>query len=247
MIDIHSHVLHDTDDGARSLEDAVKLCLIAEEQGITDIILTPHFADYEQIEQFVSHRDNKLKELLSALEYEGIDVNIHTGCELYLDDYIYSAPNLDAVTLCRSRYMLCEFSLRHFDIDEALGWIDELIKRGYTPILAHPERYRPFIHTPEFLNEFVSRKILFQVNADSLTGENGKKCFNLACELLENNLVDFISSDAHSPDARPNNLLTKSKYFPDFLETEALEKLLNENPALVIGDRKIFLPERGVL
>ena len=69
MIDIHSHVLHDTDDGARSLEDAVRLCLIAEEQGITDIILTPHFADYEQIEQFVSHRDNKLKELLSALEY----------------------------------------------------------------------------------------------------------------------------------------------------------------------------------
>ena len=86
--------------------------------------------------------------------------------------------------------------------------------------------------------------MLFQINADSLTGGNGKACFALACEMLERNLIDFIASDAHSAKYRPNDLLTKSKFFPDFLEIETLEKLLEENPALVLSDRKIILPER---
>ena len=88
---------------------------------------------------------------------------------------------------------------------------------------------------------------MFQLNADSLTGGNGKGCFSLACAMLERNLADFIGSDAHSPIFRPNDLLTKSKYFPDFVEIETLEKLLEENPALVLGDKKIVLPERGII
>ena len=247
MIDIHCHVLHEIDDGARNLDDAVQLCFIAESQGITDIIVTPHFADYDNIDEFVSLRDEKLSELLRALDEEEIELNIKAGCELYLDEMIFSAPDLDRVTLNNSRYMLCEFSLRRFDFDEALSWIDELIRRGYVPIIAHPERYETFLRAPEFINEFASRDVLFQVNADSLTGGNGKACFMLACEMIEKNLVDFIGSDAHSPDRRANDLLTKSKYFPDFIEIQTLEKLLEENPALVLGDRKIIVPERGVI
>ncbi len=247
MIDIHCHVLHKIDDGAKDLGEAVRLCSIAERQGLTDIIVTPHFADYDSIDEFVSLREERLNELTETLEEEDIELNIKTGCELYLDEMIFSAPDLDRVTLNNSRYMLCEFSLRHFDFDEALSWIDELIHRDYVPVIAHPERYNTFLRAPEFINEFASRKVLFQLNADSLTGGNGKSCFSLACLMLENNLIDFIGSDAHSPDFRANDLLTKSKYFPDFIERETLEKLLEENPASVLGDRRIILPERGVI
>jgi len=235
------------DDGAQSLNEALALCTLAEKQGITDIIATPHFADYDEVEEFTALRNSRLDELVSALNDEGIELNIRAGCELYLDEMIYSAPNLDSVTLNGSRYMLCEFSLRNFDSDEALGWIDELIRRDYVPVIAHPERYNTFLRVPEYLNAFVSRNVLFQLNADSLTGGNGKACLRLACEMLTRNLIDFIGSDAHSAKYRPNDLLTKSKYFPDFLKTETLEKLLDENPALILGDRRIPLPERGVL
>ncbi len=247
MIDIHCHVLHGIDDGASDIHDAVSLRAIAEKQGLTDIITTPHFADYEQVEEFLKLRDEKLDEIKYALEVEKIELNVKTGCELYLDEMIFSAPDLDAVTLNNSRYMLCEFSLRRFDCDEALTWIDELIRRGYVPIIAHPERYSTFLRTPEYINAFSSRRVLFQLNADSLTGGNGKECFNLACEMLEKNLIDFIASDAHSPKYRPNDLLAKTKYFPEFLENETLERLLNENPELVLGDRKIQLPDRGII
>lgn len=247
MIDIHCHVLHGIDDGAADIGQAVELCSIAESQGITDIIVTPHFAEYDSVDEFVSLRDRKIDELIYALNEEEIELNIKAGCELYLDEMIFSAPDIDAVTLNGSRYMLCEFSLKSFDLDDALGWIDELLRRSYIPIIAHPERYATFLRMPEFINEFASRGVLFQINADSLTGGNGKSCFRLACDMLLNNLVDFIGSDAHSPRYRPNDLLTKSKYFPDFLENETLEKLLDENPALVLGDKKIILPERELI
>ena len=247
MIDIHSHILPGIDDGAKTTEDAIDLCRIAEGQGLTSVIATPHFASYDEVDIFVETRDEKLSLLKEALEYYDIDLPVFTGCELYLDEVIFSAPSLDKVTLNNSRYMLCEFSLRHFDCDEALSWIDELIKRDYVPIISHPERYSTFLHTPEFINEFSKKNVLFQLNADSLTGGNGRGCFNLACEMLENNLIDFIASDAHSAKYRPNDLLNKSKYFPDFLEIETLERLLEENPKLVLEDRLIHIPERGII
>lgn len=247
MIDMHCHILHGIDDGARTIEESLALCSIAERNSITDIVVTPHFADYEEVDDFLRIRDNRLEQLKIELDSVGSELEIHAGCELYLDELIFSAPNLDAITLNNSRYMLCEFSLRGFDCDEALDWIDELIKRDYVPVLAHPERYETFLRVPEFINEFAARDILFQVNADSLTGSNGKKCFNLACLMLKNNLVDFISSDAHSPRYRPNNLMEKIMDFPSFIDNETLERLFDENPSLVIGDRKIHLSERGII
>ena len=247
MIDIHCHVLHGIDDGADNLQDAVRLCSIAESQGLTDIIVTPHFADYEQVGEFIALRDEKLGELRDALKEEEIELNIQSGCELYLDEMIFAAPDLDGVTLGNSRYMLCEFSLNRFYYADALDWLDVLIDRGYTPILAHPERYKPFMHEPAMINEFASRNILFQLNMDSLTGGNGRHCFKLACEMLEKNLVDFIASDAHSPDDRPNDLLTKSKYLPDFVDYAVFEKLLEGNPKKVLNNELIEIPERGII
>lgn len=247
MIDMHCHILHGIDDGARNIEESLALCDIAERQGITEIIVTPHFAEYDEVDGFIRLRNNRLEQLKIELDGMESDLKLYAGCELYLDEMIYSAPDLDGVTLNNSRYMLCEFSLNGFDCDEALNWVDELIRRGYVPILAHPERYETFLRIPEFINEFAQKGVLFQLNADSLTGGNGKRCFALSCEMLRNNLVDFLGSDAHSPRRRANDLMNKIKRFPDFIENETLERLLNENPSLVIKDKKIILPERGTI
>jgi protein-tyrosine phosphatase len=247
MIDLHCHVLHGIDDGASNLRDAVSLCSIAENENITSIVCTPHFSDYQSIEDFTDERLERFEQLCEAVSYEKISLDIKLGCELYLDDEIFGAPSLDAVTLNGSRYMLCEFSLRHFDYEDALGWIDELKKRGYTPILAHPERYSVFQRTPEILNDFVARDILFQINADSLAGMGGRSAFSLACELVSHNIVDFIASDAHSPRSRPNDLLSKSEYFPDILDNETLETLLETNPERVLKDLTVHPRPRGII
>jgi len=247
MIDMHCHILPAIDDGAEDMNESLTLCSVAEKQGITDIITTPHFAEYDEVLNFAEIRKDKLNMLNRALRQTGIDVNVTAGSELYLDDMIFSAPNLDALTLNGSRYMLCEFSLKNFDPEDAMDWIDEIIKRDYVPIIAHPERYSVFMRVPEYINELASKDVLFQINADSLTGANGKSSFYLACDMLSRNLVDFIASDAHSSKFRPNDLLDKTKFFPEFITVETLELLLDENPSYVLNDRLITPPERGLL
>ena len=247
MIDLHCHVLPNIDDGASNLSDSVRLCAIAESENISTIVCTPHFANYGEIEEFVIVRESRYEQLCEAVDEENIFLDIKLGCELYLDSEIFSAPSLDRITINNSRYMLCEFSLGRFDYEEALGWIDELIRRGYMPILAHPERYSVFQHTPEIINYFAKRDILFQINADSLAGMGGRNAYSLAHELVSKNLVDFIGSDAHSPRGRANDLLTKSEYFPDFMDNDMLERLLELNPEKVLHDLPVERQRRGII
>ena len=43
MIDLHSHILPNIDDGSKSLEESIAIIKQAVSNGVTDIIVTPHF------------------------------------------------------------------------------------------------------------------------------------------------------------------------------------------------------------
>ena len=45
MKDIHSHILYGIDDGSRSIEESIQLLDRLYDQGVTDIILTPHYIE----------------------------------------------------------------------------------------------------------------------------------------------------------------------------------------------------------
>lgn len=239
MIDIHSHILFNIDDGAETLEDSVKLCRDAADNGVKLITATPHFFDYSHIRSFVSERNHKISVLREILDEEDIPISVAAGSELFLNDKVFSAGDLDALTINGSRYMLCEFPLGPFDIDRAPLWIDELISRGYTPIVAHPERYIEFHRNLYIIDELLDREVVFQANIDSLTGKNGEEPQKMAVDMVMRKIALLIGSDAHDTEYRHTRLREKFKDLPEFIDERILLDCMDKNAKAILKNEEI--------
>lgn len=239
MIDIHNHILFDIDDGAKTIESSVQMCRDAYENGIEHIVLTPHFVKFSEIEDFVEERDNRIFELRNMLNAEKIPVKLYKGAELYLSDGIFTADNLDELTLGNSRYILCEFPMGPFNINAALEWVDELIDREYVPVIAHPERYREFHRNLFVIDELLDRDVVFQVNLDSVIGLNGRSAQGMSVDMLERGFAKLIGTDAHHPIYRHNKIKEKFEDLPDEITKEIIEKCMKTNPKRVLENKEI--------
>lgn len=192
LVDIHSHILHCVDDGSGSLETSVKMVEESCLQGVTDIILTPHFnSEILVSDEEIVGRYNQLK---NAVKEKGINVNLFLGREVYYDSELKKVlPTLSNATLNNTKYLLIEFSLRQeYEISEV---VYELKLMGYIPIVAHFERY--FYATEETAREVKDYGGLIQLNVNSIVGKNKKHYLKLVKRLIKGKLVDFISSDVH--------------------------------------------------
>lgn len=240
MIDIHSHIIFDIDDGAKSIEESVMLCRQAMDNGFEQIVATPHFVDYRNVESFVLERDSKLSLLSERLTEEQIDITLYAGAELFLSRAIFSAGDLDELTINNSRYMLCEFPLDRFDVEDGLEEIDELIYRGYTPIVAHPERYYVVRRDFRLIEHLLERGAVFQVNADSLAGNIDSTAQKIAVDLVKSGAAKFIASDAHDIHRRNMNFSKKFSTAPPEITQNDLINCFEKYPNAVINDEDIF-------
>ena len=177
--------------------------------------------------------------LREILDEEGIPISVAAGSELFLNDKVFSAGDLDALTINGSRYMLCEFPLGPFDIDRAPLWIDELISRGYTPIVAHPERYIEFHRNLYIIDELLDREVVFQVNIDSLTGKNGEEPQKMAVDMVMRKIALLIGSDAHDTEYRHTRLREKFKDLPECIGEKILLDCMDKNAKAIIKNEEI--------
>lgn len=239
MIDIHNHILFDIDDGAPDIDTSVEMCRDAYENGYKTVVVTPHFADYRHIVEFLDQRDYKIEKLREALKFENIPLEILSGAELFLSDGILNADSLDELAINNSRYMLCEFPLGPFNMKRGLMWIDELIDRGYTPILAHPERYFEIHRNLSVIDEFLDRDVVFQVNIDSLIGKNGSTAQNLSVDLVCRGFAQLIGTDAHDLKYRHTRAKERIRELPFEIDYEDFMKCVTTNPQKIIDDEDI--------
>lgn len=240
MIDIHSHVLFDIDDGSEDLETSIEMCRDAYKNGCEALFLTPHFFDFKSLSFFVKERDSKIEILREALEDENIPLKLYAGAEIFLSDKIFSADNLDDLTLNNSRYLLCEMPLGPFDTRHVLMWFDEIIDRGYIPVLAHPERYYEFHRNYDLIDELLDRDVIFQVNIDSLTGKNGAKAQGMAVDMICRKIAFLMASDAHETDYRHTRLKEKIREMPEEITEELIDACLNINPNKILNNQEII-------
>lgn len=239
MTDIHNHILFAIDDGAHDIDTSVEMCREAYENGYKAVVVTPHFANYNHIDEFVNERDYKISELQKALQVEEIPLTILGGAELFLSDALMKSGNIDDLTINNSRYMLCEFPLGPFNIKRGLMWIDELIERGYTPILAHPERYYEIHRNLHIIDEFLDRDVVFQVNIDSLTGKNGEIPQKLSVDMVCRGFAQLIGTDAHDLKYRHTRIKEKIKELPYEIDHDIFVKCVKTNSQKVIDDEEI--------
>lgn len=239
MIDIHSHVLFDIDDGAEDLDTSVDMCIDAYENGCRSLILTPHFIDYRTLDDFITERNERIHILRRALSAERVHLELLSGAELFLNDKIFRAPDIGELTINGTKYMLCEMPLGPFDTRHVTRWFDELLDRGYTPILAHPERYYEFHQDYNLIDDLIDLGVLFQVNLDSLIGANGPEAQGMGVDMVCREIAQFIASDAHDLMFRHTRLFEKLDYLPDEITEEHLEKCLKINPEKLIKNQNI--------
>ena len=237
MVDIHAHVLPGVDDGANDYETGVVMAQMAEESGVTDIIVTPHANQRHRFENYVSEdQEDRLTLLQAALRHANIAVRLHPGME------VYGTPDVPALlragkirTLAGSRYLLIEFSPR-----ETPAFMDELLHRlkaeGVVPVVAHPERYRALRDMPDVLFNWVSEGICLQVNKGSLNGRFGQAAQHMAHLILDNGLASAVASDAHDADYRTTGLSRVQEYLTLRYSRRTADRLLIDNPTRILRD-----------
>ena len=243
MIDIHSHILNNIDDGARDLETSISMCRIAKENSIDKIVATPHVRTMDDVDDFIGLRNERIRILRERLAEESIDVEIFPGAEVFVDDDIFFANDLTRLTVNSSRYLLVEFSFRNLRLRKIYEYLDEIVKAGLVPIIAHPERYEYFQQDYEAVNSLAKNGVLFQLNAASLASLDGRQEFELAYSMAYNGLASFIGTDAHSLVRRPNNLAQMMKYFPADISKSKLEVMLRDGAKAVLADEAV--PQLG--
>jgi len=237
MIDIHSHILPEIDDGARSLEEALEMARVAAADGIQQMVCTPHMfngiSDNPDPAEILE-RVNAFQEAIGA---QGL--RVLPGNEVHVSHEIVEQARTNRVTkLNRQNYMLVEFPTMVVPIGA-----DELFYRlqldGVRPILVHPERNSQIQARPSIVANFVERGVHIQVTAMSVTGEFGNGPKQCAESLLRHNCVHFLATDAHRAERRPPILSRGRDAAAAIIGAEKALKLVYDNPLAVVKGETI--------
>jgi len=241
MIDLHCHILHDLDDGAKSLDEAVEMAKMAGKDGITTIVATPHLFRGDLIPDDMSIIEKKLEELRYVLGENGICVEIIKGAEVHISHNLLEEirKNRDYLVLNGSSYMLLEFPAGHVFSGVKQLFFD-LLSEGIKPIIAHPERNYVFMRSADLLYELVEMGALTQANSGSYTGLYGNTVKEAAFRLLELNLTHLIASDAHNPRSSSMWLSQAVKNIEERTRNGMASALVNDNPHAILEDRELL-------
>lgn len=240
MFDLHCHILWNMDDGAETMEKTIEMCRTAVKNDISIVAATPHMTDLHRTDDFLYTRNRKITELNRLLNAEEIPLRICGGAEVYLNDWIFEADDeLAELTLNRSRYLLCEYSLRLFDPEKAVLFAEEIAERGLVPLIAHPERYPTFHEYPAIVPELYGLGARFQVNADSLTGRIGESVRDFAVNMLTNGFADVIATDAHGVNHRKNDIQEMKMMFPPVITPEILRYTTETVPLYILKNEPL--------
>lgn len=218
-VDMHSHILPGIDDGAETLEKSLEMVAVLGDLGYRKLIVTPHIMGdfYRNTPTGIREKLNLVK---AAVKGKGWTIELDCAAEYYLDEWFLSKVKAEEPLLSfGNNYVLIETSY----INEPFNFkeiIFSLKAAGYTPVLAHPERYTYLYNRIEDLQEIHDSGVLFQININSFAGYYSPAAKKIAEKLVDLKLVHFVGSDAHS--LRHLDVLPKAAANPYFKKALAL-------------------------
>jgi protein-tyrosine phosphatase len=234
MIDLHAHLLPEIDDGPQTLDEALEMLRVAQADGISKIVATPHILG-QLNEDKCRVIEEKFEELKIAAQQDGLSIELHLAVEAFVTPDFSSLLKLECGTYGgRKKFLLMEFSFT----DLPLGYdqiIRNILKTGAIPLIAHPERNDKIINNLIHAKKMFEAGALLQVTAGSILGEFGRKVQKVALEMLENDLIYVIASDAHSAERRPPVLSEAKKYVEMLTGEQTADMLFLVNPNFVLN------------
>lgn len=238
VYDIHCHIMFDVDDGSKNKEQSERMLQIAYEEGIRNIILTPHYNRryWEVPKETIIEKFHILEQYVNE-KYD--DMTLYLGNEIFWGgDTLEDLKNRQICTMSGSRYVLVEFmtNIPYLKIKKA---VEALIQEDYIPILAHVERYECIFEEPALAEELIEMGAYCQVNAESVTGDRGYKVKKVVKGLLKNDCVHFIATDAHRDDKRQPFIKNAYVYVAKKFGQDTADRIFKENPRRVIEDEYV--------
>lgn len=195
FVDIHSHTLCGIDDGAQSIDDTKYLLQAMMNLGFDKVITTPHTISHVHPNTTQIINDT-YKKVVDQLPLETNQLKYQAASEYMIDENFQERVSKDDLLPLKNKHVLVEMSY----INPPIFLYDALfllVSKGYTPVLAHPERYNFYKGDLKAYKSLKKVGCLFQINLLSVTGYYGDKIAEVADLLLKENMYDFAGSDIH--------------------------------------------------
>ncbi|MFA6074251.1 MAG: CpsB/CapC family capsule biosynthesis tyrosine phosphatase [Negativicutes bacterium] len=247
FFDIHSHVIAGIDDGAQSAADSLTMLKQACDSGTRYIAATPHVIWNEHQPQWTVICE-ECKKLNGYLKSAGINITVVSGAEVALTPELLDEIKPGEYCLNSGKYMLVELPMLQMP-QYAEKVIFGLQTKGIRLIMAHPERYPEVVKNPEIVLDWLHKGLLLQVNSKSITGLFGPEIQKCVLMLLENQVVSFVASDAHSIRGRNTKLLSAYEEVAVKFGAEYAEQIFITNSRAVFKSENVVVtkPERLIL
>ena len=244
MIDFHSHIIPNVDDGSRSVEETFELLKEAKDAGFSGVISTSHYME-EYYETDVAERNVWIKAISESLGKKDIDLNLYLGNEVYITKNIINLlETRKATSINNSNYVLFEFPMNSKPMD-MYDIIYDMLEYKLIPILAHPERYSFVQKDPNLVYDLIQKGVLMQSNYGSILGMYGEKAEIIVRKLLENNMVHFLGSDVHRSGSVYPKIHNCLREIETIIGEDKLEEISSVNPELVVENKRIDIDEPG--
>ena len=208
MRDMHCHILPGVDDGARDLDESLRMLEAAKAVGITSITCTPHcrspYFDYDAMWQAFYD----LEDAAGGFPLQmGFEVNHRKLMELGLEW-------AQALHAYGTNEFLLELSTTALPsrFDEYERTIFALQGMGYEVVIAHPERYIAVQQDISVAYELVEMGCKLQASTDFIAGGRFGRERRPAMKMLKAGLYSYFASDAHRVEHYGYFAKTWSKY-----------------------------------
>ena len=238
MIDFHTHIIPNIDDGARDVEETFNLIQEAKQVGFDGIVLTSHYIE-NYYDTAVAERDMWVNVIKENLRNKGLDINLYLGNEIYISENMMELLiDGKASTINNSCYVLFEMPL-NVEPMNLYDAIYSLQENKLIPILAHPERYKFIQKEPELVNDLIEKGVLMQANYGSIIGQYGAKAQMIVRKFFEANMIHFLGSDVHRQKTIYRIIPEAIEEIRNIVGDERLEELTTINPKLAISNKRI--------
>ncbi|TAF95456.1 MAG: hypothetical protein EAZ32_07145 [Cytophagia bacterium] len=222
--DWHCHVLPGIDDGATNEAETLTMLHQYVALGIKKIVATPHVrADfYKNTSQQIRQATAIVERLI--LQHH-LPLSIEASAEYFADENFLQLIEKEDLLPIEGQYVLLELPLNQPTF-LGLKLVENIQKKGLSPVLAHPERYRYWHQKPRELTKWKEYGVCFQLNLLSLTGHYGAAEQKMAQALLDADLIDAVGTDAHGlRHLKKLNELAANTYFKKLQQLPLLNRL----------------------
>lgn len=194
-VDLHSHILPDIDDGAKTLDQTLQMLQFFKNLGVKRMCTTPHTSKYiwDNTSEIIQSKLKLVRETYSDL-CEGLELT--AASEYLIDDAFLDRVERKELLCINDNMVLVEFSYYNAPINMMQVFF-EMQLQGYQPVLAHPERYTYLHQSLEVFEQIKKQGVILQMNLLSAVGYYGERVTQAADALLKKGLIDITSSDVH--------------------------------------------------